>query len=200
MCIVNVVPVPEPAAEPLQEAVGPRDGVAGADPVREILRRRARELAKTPETEVGGARLMEILEFSLGPERYAFETSFVREVFPLTEITPLPGVPPYILGVVNVRGRILSVMDIRRLLEFGNVGLTNLNKAIILHNGDMELAVLADEVAGVYAIDGDEGQRALATLSGRREEYLKGVTQDRVVVLDAEKLLASEDLLVRSGL
>jgi len=143
---------------------------------------------------------MEILEFSLGPERYAFETSFVREVFPLTEITPLPGVPPYILGVVNVRGRILSVMDIRRLLDFANVGLTNLNKAIILHDGDMELAVLADEVAGVYAIDGDEGQRALATLSGRREEYLKGVTQDRVVVLDAEKLLASEDLLVRSGL
>lgn len=192
--------MPEPEAEPLQEAVESRGNGADADPVREILRRRARELAKTPDAEMGGARLMEILEFSLGPERYAFETSFVREVFPLTEITPLPGVPPYILGVVNVRGRILSVMDIRRLLDFANVGLTNLNKAIILHNGDMELAVLADEVAGVYAIDGDEGQRALATLSGRREEYLKGVTQDRVVVLDAEKLLASEDLLVRSGL
>ncbi len=192
--------MPEPEAEPLQEAVESRGNGADADPVREILRRRARELAKTPDAEMGGARLMEILEFSLGPERYAFETSFVREVFPLTEITPLPGVPPYILGVVNVRGRILSVMDIRRLLDFANVGLTNLNKAIILHDGDMELAVLADEVAGVYAIDGDEGQRALATLSGRREEYLKGVTQDRVVVLDAEKLLASEDLLVRSGL
>jgi len=192
--------MPEPEVGPLQEAVEPRKNGAGADPVREILRRRARELAKAPDAEMGGARLMEILEFSLGPERYAFETSFVREVFPLTEITPLPGVPPYILGVVNVRGRILSVMDIRRLLDFANVGLTNLNKAIILHNGDMELAVLADEVAGVYAIDGDEGQRALATLSGRREEYLKGVTQDRVVVLDAEKLLASEDLLVRSGL
>ena len=192
--------MPEPEAEPLQEAVESRGNGADADPVREILRRRARELAKTPAAEMGGARLMELLEFSLGPERYAFETSFVREVFPLTEITPLPGVPPYILGVVNVRGRILSVMDIRRLLDFANVGLTNLNKAIILHDGDMELAVLADEVAGVYAIDGDEGQRALATLSGRREEYLKGVTQDRVVVLDAEKLLASEDLLVRSGL
>ena len=197
---MNVVSMPEPEAEPLQEAVESRGNGADADPVREILRRRARELAKTPDAEMGGARLMEILEFSLGPERYAFETSFVREVFPLTEITPLPGVPPYILGVVNVRGRILSVMDIRRLLDFANVGLTNLNKAIILHDGDMELAVLADEVAGVYAIDGDEGQRALATLSGRREEYLKGVTQDRVVVLDAEKLLASEDLLVRSGL
>ena len=200
MCLVNVVPAPEPEVQPLQEAVGSTGDSDQTDPVRAILRRRARELAKAPDAEVGGARLMEILEFSLGPERYAFQTSFVREVFPLTEITPLPGVPSYILGVVNVRGRILSVMDIRRLLEFSNVGLTNLNKAIILHNKGMELAVLADEVAGVYAVDAEEGQRGLATLSGRREEYLKGVTQDRVVVLDAEKLLASEDLLVRSGL
>lgn len=200
MCVVNVVPAPEAEVEPRQEAAGPADGHDEAELVRAILRRRAQELAKAPDTEVGGARLMEILEFSLGPERYAFQTSFVREVFPLTEITPLPGVPPYILGVVNVRGRILSVMDIRRLLEFSNVGLTNLNKAIILHNRGMELAVLADEVAGVYAVDAEEGQRGLATLSGRREDYLKGVTEDRVVVLDAEKLLASEDLLVRSGL
>ena len=192
--------MPEPEVRSLQEGLEPRAGVVDAASIREILRRRAKELAKTPDAEMGGTRLMQILEFSLGPERYAFETSFVREVFPLTEITPLPSVPPYILGVVNVRGRILSVMDIRRLLDFVNVGLTNLNKAIILHNGEMELAVLADEIAGVYAIDGDQGQRALATLSGRREEYLKGVTQDRVVILDAEKLLASEDLLVRSGL
>lgn len=197
---MNEASMSEPEVRPLQESPEPRAGVTETDPIREILRRRARELAKTPDAEVGGARLMEILEFSLGPERYAFETSFVREVFPLIEITPLPNVPPYILGVVNVRGRILSVMDIRRLMDFVNVGLTNLNKAIILHNGEMELAVLADEIAGVYAIDGDQGQRALATLSGKREEYLKGVTQDRVVVLDAEKLLASEDLLVRSGL
>jgi purine-binding chemotaxis protein CheW len=166
--------------------------------VRAILRSRAEELARPLQTEARGTRLVEILEFTLGHERYAFRTSFVREVFSLAEITPLPGLPSYVLGVVNVRGRILSVMDIRRLLEFGNVGLTNLNKAIILHHADMELAVLADEVAGVYAVDADEGQRTLPTLSGNREEYLEGVTKDRVVVLDAEKLLASKDLLVRN--
>jgi purine-binding chemotaxis protein CheW len=166
---------------------------------RAILRARAEQLAIPPEeTRAHGARLLEILEFTLGKERYAFASSCVREVFPLTEITPLPGLPAHVLGVVNVRGRILSVMDIRRLLDFGNVGLTNLNKAIILHHGDMELAVLADEVTGVYAIDAEEGQRTLPTLSGNQEAYLHGVTKDRVVVLDAEKLLASKDLLVRT--
>lgn len=165
--------------------------------IRAILRMRAEELARPPEMHAGGAQVYEILEFALGQERYAFRTSYVREVFTLTEITPLPGLPPHILGVFNLRGRILSVMDIRRLLEFGIVGLTNLNKAIILHHGDMELAVLADEVTGVYTVDADEGQRTLSTLSGRREKYLEGVTKDRVVVLDAGKLLSSEDLLVR---
>ena len=168
--------------------------------VRAVLRSRAEELARPSTIHDRDVRLREILEFTLGQERYAFPTSFVREVFTLTEITPLPGLPPYILGVVNLRGRILSVMDIRRLLEFDSAGLTNLNKAIILHDKDMELAILADEVTGVYAIDTDEAQSTLPTLSEKGQKYLKGVTMDRVVVLDAEKLLASEDLLVRSVL
>jgi purine-binding chemotaxis protein CheW len=169
----------------------------GMETVQAVLRTRARELAKPAETRISGAHLLEILEFTLGRERYAFASTFVREVFPLTEITPLPGLPTHVLGVVNVRGRILSVMDIRRLLDFPNVGLTNLNKAIILHHADMELAVLADEVTGVYVVDMDEGQSTLPTLTGNREAFLQGVTRDRVVVLDAGKLLASSDLLVR---
>ncbi len=162
-----------------------------------VLRSRAKELARPAETRVSGAHLLEILEFTLGRERYAFASAFVREVFPLTEITPLPGLPGHVMGVVNVRGRILSVMDIRRLLDFPNIGLTNLNKAIILHNGDMELAVLADEVTGVYVVDMDEGQATLPTLTGNREVFLQCVTRERVVVLDAAKLLGSPDLLVR---
>ncbi len=174
--------------------------MSNTDSANAILRARAEQLARLPEDEGRGAQLMEILEFALGKERFAFPSLCVREVFPLTEITYLPGLPPHVLGVVNVRGRILSVMDIRRLLEFGNVGLTNLNKAIILHHGDMELAVLADEVTGVYAIDIDEGQHTLPTLTLSQGAYLRGVTKDRVVVLDAEKLLASKDLLVNGAL
>jgi purine-binding chemotaxis protein CheW len=180
---VNTVPAQEPDAAS----------------VRAILRSRAEELARPPETRAQGARLLEILEFTLGQERYAFPSSRVRGVFRLTEITPLPGLPPFVLGVINVRGRILSVMDIRRLLEFGDTGLTNLNQAIILQGGDMELAVLADEVTGVYTVDADEGQRTLPTLSARQREYLRGVTENRVVILDADKLLASRDLLVGAG-
>ena len=60
----------------------------------------------------------------------------------------------------------------------------------------MELAVLADKVVGVYASDSDRWQKKMPTLAGKREAFLAGVTKDRVVVLDAERLLMSRDLLV----
>lgn len=164
--------------------------------VHATLRARAKELAKPQLAEDASVRLVEIVEFTLGPEHYAFPSSLVREVFHLSEITPLPSLPPFVLGITNIRGRIISVIDIRRLLEFGDMGLTNLNRAIILAYNGMELAVLADEVVGVYASDANKWQKTLPTLVGKREAFLAGVTKDRVVILDAERLLRSKDLLV----
>lgn len=169
---------------------------AKAAATRAILKERAQELARIPEQAKTDVHLVELVEFTLGHERYAFPSFAVREVFHLTEITALPSLPPFVLGVTNVRGRIISVIDIRRMLEFGDSGLTNLNRAIILSAAGMEIAVLADDVVGVYASDADTWQTTLPTLTGKRGDYLKGVTHDRVVVFDAERLLTSEDLLV----
>jgi purine-binding chemotaxis protein CheW len=176
--------------------VSPAPGTQAEAYVRAVLRARARELAKPPVVEDESVRLVEIVEFTLGPEHYAFPSSAVREVFNLTEITPLPSLPPFVLGVTNVRGHIISVIDIRRFLEFGDQGLSNLNRAIILAGEGMELAVLADRVVGVYASDSNRWQLTMPTLVGKREAFLGGVTRERVVVLDAEKLLKSRDLLV----
>ena len=100
------------------------------------------------------------------------------------------------LGVTNVRGRILSVIDIRRLLEFGDMGLTNLNRAIILSTGAWSSPCWPTRSWVSTPAIPTSGRRRLPTLVGKREEYLGGVTKDRVVVLDAEKLLKSKDLLV----
>jgi purine-binding chemotaxis protein CheW len=163
---------------------------------RAILKSRADELARPLEERTTGTRVLDVLEFSLARERYAFPATCVREVFRLTEITSLPGLPAYILGVINVRGRILSVMDIRRFLDFADRGLSNLTTAIVLQHGGMELAVLADEVVGAYSIDMSDEQPTLPTLSKKQEEYLRGITADRIAVLDAEKLLSAPEIIV----
>jgi purine-binding chemotaxis protein CheW len=165
------------------------------DATREILKARAEELARQAGEEGAGATL-EVLEFLLSYETYAIEISWIVEAYPLRELTPLPGTPPFVLGIINVRGRILSVIDIRVFFDLPQKGLTNLNKVIILRSGEMEFGILADEIIGTRSIPLKELQPPLSTLTGIREEYLKGVTRERTALLDGEKLLADRKIVV----
>jgi purine-binding chemotaxis protein CheW len=163
---------------------------------RAILAARALALADEGTASAVGDHL-QIIEFSLAHERYGFEYRFVREVYPLRDYTPLPGTPPFILGLVNVRGRLLSILDLKQLYDLPSPGLTDLNKLILLESGDMHLAVLADAVLGVRSVPALTLHRTLPTLAGLRAEFLRGLTDDRLILLDAERLLASADILVQ---
>jgi len=165
------------------------------DAAREILTARARELARPVGREGAGATL-EVLEFLLSFESYAIEISWVVEAYPLRDLTPLPGTPPFVLGIINVRGRILSLIDIRVFFDLPQKGLTNLNRVIILRSGEMEFGILADEIIGTRSIPLEELQPPLPTLTGIREEYLKGVTRERTALLDGEKLLGDRKIVV----
>src|SRR3989304_3203847 len=168
----------------------------GVEDKRKILRERAQALARPAAKEISAQEQIEVVEFLLAHERYAIESDYVREVYPLKELTPLPCTPPFVLGVINVRGQILSVIDIKKFSDLPEKGLTNLNKAIILHNDNMELGILADIILGVRSIPLEEIQPSLPTLTGIREEYLKGVARGRLVVLEAEKLLSDKKIVV----
>ncbi len=99
-------------------------------------------------------------------------------------------------GLINVRGQILSIINIKKLFDLPEKGLTDLNKVIIVHANHMELGILADAILGVRSIAREELHPALPTLTGIREEYLKGITKDPLVVLDVEKILSDEKILV----
>lgn len=163
---------------------------------RKILRARARELARETKTEKTAQESVEVVEFVLAYETYGIESSYVREIYPLKELTPVPCTPPFVLGIINVRGQILSVIDLKKLFELPEKGLTDLNKVIIIHNESMEFGILADVVLGVRAILMEEIQPPLPTLTGIREEYLIGITRERVIILDLEKLLTDKNIIV----
>lgn len=163
---------------------------------REILEARAKALAAEPPAAPGPG--FEALEFLLAGERYALETHWVREVYPLREFTPLPGTPDFVLGVIHVRGRIVSVLDLKRFFELPAPGLSDLNKVIVLAAGAMEFGILADRIDGVRRILRADVQPPLPTLTGIRAEYLLGVTRTREVVLDGGKLLADPAIVVNA--
>jgi purine-binding chemotaxis protein CheW len=168
-----------------------------AEEKQKILRARARSLAAGGKAEATSPHLiLEVVEFVLGPEHYAIASSHIREIHPLNDFTPLPCTPAFVLGLVNVRGQILSIINIKKLFDLPEKGLTNLNKIIIVHANHMELGILADAILGVRSITLQELQPALPTLTGMQAEYLQGITKDRLVVLDVEKILSDQKILV----
>lgn len=160
-----------------------------------ILRQRARLLAEPPEHEAEAASI-EVVTLLLAYETYAIETAYVREVYPLKDLTPLPCTPSFVAGIVNVRGQVMSVIDLKKLFELPEKGLTDLNKVVIISDGAMEFGILADAILDVRNIPLHEIQPGLPTLTGVREDYLKGITAERLVVLDAAKLLHNKDIVV----
>jgi len=167
----------------------------------QILHDRARSLAQAELTEQESVRLMaeriKVIEFHLAHETYAIESVLVREVYPLKELTPVPCTPPFIAGMVNIRGQILTVIDLKQFFDLPNRELTALSKVIVVRTDNWELGFLADEIIGMRFITPEEMQGSLPTLTGLRAEYLRGVTVDRTVLLNIDKLLADEKLIVR---
>ncbi len=169
--------------------------IPGPEEERKILRQKALSLAKEPGKEATEEE-MEIVDFLLAHERYGIDAGFVREVYPLNSLTPVPCTPPFVLGIINIRGQIISVIDLKKFFDLPEKGLGDLNKVIILTSEKMEFGILADAVLTVRRIPVNELQPSLSTLTGIREDYLKGIARDRTVILDGKRLLADRDLVV----
>ena len=86
-----------------------------------VLKERATALAREEKEEKTG-QSVEIVVFILATERYGLETSYIEEVWPLKDFTPLPGTPAFVLGIINVRGRIVSVVDIKKFFDMPEKG------------------------------------------------------------------------------
>lgn len=159
------------------------------------LRERTRQWAGTPQAEDRQGEL-EVLTFSLSNELYAIGSEHVAQVLPLSQYTPLPSTPGYVLGIVNVRGRIVSVVDLRVLFALPIVGLSERSFLLVLQSADMEFGLLIDRVLGVAQIRREALQSSLANLSGVRAKYLLGVTREQWTVLDGARLLGDSSLCV----
>ena len=161
-----------------------------------LLKARARELARDGAKERAAGESIEVVEFLLAHEKYGIESFYVREICPLKELTPVPCTPPFVLGIINVRGQIVSVIDMKKFFDLPERGLTDLNKVIIVHGEKIEFGILADSILGVRKISREEIHPPLPTLTGVGAEYLTGVTKEPLVVLDMARILSSKNLVV----
>ncbi len=163
--------------------------------IERILQMRAARLAQRPQTAEDGETL-EVVEFRIAEERYAVESLLVREVLPLRNMTPLPCTPDFVLGIINVRGQILSVVDLRTFFELPRHGLRATDRVLILHNADMEFGVLAEAIDGARHIQKRDIRPALPTMTDVREDFILGVTREQCVVLNGNAILADRRIFV----
>ena len=161
-----------------------------------VLRARATQLAARPAQGQRAGATIDCLEFLLSGESYAVELSYIDETMPLSDFTPLFCTPPFVLGIINLRGKIISIIDLRRFFELPVIGLSDLNRVIVVGNGTMEFGVLADSIVGMRSIPAKELMPPPAAFTGIREEFLAGVTAERIALLDMGKILADPRVTV----
>ncbi len=164
--------------------------------IRTKLKNRAIAMAQELQEKKAESAITDVIIFMLATENYGIESLYVREVWPLKDFTPLPAVPSHILGIINVRGQILPVVDLKKFFNLPEKGLGELNKVIILNNSQMEFGVLADVVYGTQSIVLEDIQMVPPTISGIGQEFLKGVTKENLIILNGDRLLSDKSIVV----
>ena len=164
--------------------------------VQRILKKRAEALARALQERQTLAEPLELLVFSLAGERYAVDTAHVHDVVPLRDVTPLPCTPSFVLGVVNHRGRILPVLDFRRLFGLVGEGVPEGARLVAAEAGGVRFAIFADNIVGTTRVERRDVTPPPATFTDDRKAWLLGVTGEMVAVLDLEGMVRESRIVV----
>ncbi|MFA6770560.1 MAG: chemotaxis protein CheW [Bacteroidales bacterium] len=137
-----------------------------------------------------------VIKFSLISKTYAFETKYISEVLLIKNITPIPGTPPFVAGVINIRGRIVSAINLKSLLNMGERGLTDQNRLIVLSMQTVYFGVICDAVLGVFTEDRALVKSPPSNLPKNYLNYITGVLPDGTILLNAQKILTSSEIII----
>lgn len=165
---------------------------------RRVLRERAQKLAGRDAGSVGAD--LEVVSFCLADERYALASRHVGEAFPLRGLTPLPCTPPFVAGVVNLRGQILSLVDLKVFFDLPPRKDDGDLMVILIRSETMEMGLLVDPPLEVRRLPLAAIHPPLATLTGVRSAYLHGLAERDLIVLDGRKILEDPSLRVMDEL
>ncbi len=134
--------------------------------------------------------------FSLNGEIYGIDVMQVQEVLRMTPIAPVPGAPHYVLGIVNLRGNLVTVVDTRVRFGLMPKEADDLTRVIIVEAQGLIVGLLVDEVAEVAEVPANSIDTSPSVGGEARSKYIKGVhTRDDslLILVDLDRLLLEED-------
>ena len=136
------------------------------------------------------------LKFMLGKEAYAIETSFVTEIIGVQTITELPDMPDYFKGVINIRGQIIPLMDVRLRFKMKSLEYTQKTCIVIIEVKGISLGIIVDSVSEVLSIPDDKIVPPPDINDGSESRFVSalGILGENVkLILDCDKLLTCDE-------
>ncbi len=151
----------------------------------------------------GKSQVLELVSFGIGNEEYGIEILQVQEIVRLPEIVKLPNSYRFIRGVINLRGKITPILDLREQFGLEAKEYDSTNRAIVVKIAGKSIGLATDSVSHVIRINSDEIEPAPPVIKGIAGRYVKGVGkyQNRfIILLDLDQLLTSSELKLISNL
>jgi purine-binding chemotaxis protein CheW len=153
-------------------------------------------MAYSDEEENNGGPLIQFVTFILMDETYGINVMQVQEVLRVTEIAPVPGSPDYVLGIINLRGNVVTVIDTRTRFGLPSTEMDDASRIIVIESEKQVVGILVDAVAEVVELS--EGEIDVAPNVGTEESsrYIQGVAtreEGLLILVDLNKLLTDEE-------
>ncbi len=134
--------------------------------------------------------------FRLADEIYGINVMQVQEVLRVTEIAPVPGAPHYVLGIINLRGNVVTVIDTRIRLGLPTSEMTDATRIVIIESDKHIVGILVDSVAEVVDLRASEMESAPNVGNDESAKYIQGVASrddELLILVDLNKLLTDEE-------
>lgn len=154
------------------------------------------------ETAVNSARqandpVLQWVTFQLDKETYGINVLQVREVLRVSDITPVPGAPGYVLGIINLRGNVVTVLDTRKRFDLPAKDCDEASRIVIIEAAGQVVGILVDSVAEVVYLRSSEIESAPTLTGGEGSaRYIYGVhshDNELLILVDLNKLLTEEE-------
>lgn len=140
--------------------------------------------------------------FRLENEKYGINVMQVQEVLRVTEIAPVPGAPNYVLGIINLRGNVVTVIDTRKRFGLLPKEMDDATRIVIIEADDQVVGILVDSVAEVVDLSAEEIESAPNVGTDDNAEFIQGVASldgELLIIVDLNKLLNDEQWLEMGG-
>ncbi len=139
------------------------------------------------------------LTFAIGQEIFGLEIKYVTEIVGMQPITPLPETPEYVKGIINLRGKIIPVIDVRLKFKKESKEYTDRTCIIVIEIGDTTVGLIVDAVSEVLAINGEAIAPPPDQKTGVQNRYIAGigkVENEVKLLLSCEKLFKDDEMQI----